>query len=111
MTSANGAKKFEERLKKLGVDYQDCKVSIIGQEKVDFIRSSRVAFNPSKVESYGIAFLEQLVQLPTFALINQRWTQNFPSTMFFTTSKRNMAEDVKAMYDQYPTSKCLVQSI
>jgi hypothetical protein len=104
MTSASGAKKFEERLKKMGVDYQ-IKVGIIGQEKVDFIKSCRVAFNPSTVESYGIAFLEQIIQLPTFALINQRWTQNFPSTQFFTTSKRNMAEDVKAVYDQYPTSK------
>ena len=104
MTSASGAKKFEERLKKIGVDYQ-IKVGIIGQEKVDFITSCRVAFNPSTVESYGIAFLEQIIQLPTFALINQRWTQNFPSTQFFTTSKRNMAEDIKAVYDQYPTSK------
>jgi len=104
MTSASGAKKFEERLKKIGVDYQ-IKVGTIGQEKVDFIKSCRVAFNPSTVESYGIAFLEQMIQLPTFALINQRWTQNFPSTQFFTTSKRNMAEDIKAVYDQYPTSK------
>jgi glycosyltransferase involved in cell wall biosynthesis len=104
MTSATGAKKFEERLKKIGVDYQ-IKVGIIGQEKVDFIKGCRVAFNPSIVESYGIAFLEQMIQLPTFALINQRWTQNFPSTQFFTTSKRNMAEDIKAVYDQYPTSK------
>lgn len=104
MTNANGAKKFEDRLKKLGVDYEIA-VSIIGQEKIDFIRSCRVAFNPSTVESYGIAFLEQLIQLPTFALINQRWTQNFPSTQFFTTSKRNMAEDVQKVYDQYPTSR------
>ena len=104
MTNANGAKKFEERLKKLGVDYKIA-VSVIGQEKVDFITSCRVAFNPSTVESYGIAFYEQMIQLPTFALINQRWTQNFPSTQFFTTSKRNMAEDIKAAYNQYPTSK------
>jgi glycosyltransferase involved in cell wall biosynthesis len=104
MTNSNGAKKFEDRLKKLGVDYKIA-VSIIGQEKVDFIKNCRVAFNPSTVESYGIAFLEQIIQLPTFALINQRWTKNFPSTQFFTTSKRNMAEDVKAVYEQYPTSK------
>jgi glycosyltransferase involved in cell wall biosynthesis len=104
MTNANGAKKFEERLKKLGVDYKIA-VSVIGQEKVDFITSCRVAFNPSTVESYGIAFYEQMIQLPTFALINQRWTQNFPSTQFLTTSKRNMAEDVKAVYDLFPTSK------
>ena len=104
MTNSNGAKKFEERLKKLGVDYKIA-ISVIGKEKVDFIRNCRVAFNPSTVESYGIAFLEQLIQLPTFALINQRWTQNFPSTQFFTTSKRNMAEDIKAVYERYPTSR------
>jgi glycosyltransferase involved in cell wall biosynthesis len=104
MTNANGAKKFEERLKKLGVDYKIA-VSIIGQEKVDFITSCRVAFNPSTVESYGIAFYEQMIQLPTFALENQRWTQNFPSTQFFTTSKRNMAEDIKSVYERYPTAR------
>jgi glycosyltransferase involved in cell wall biosynthesis len=67
MTSATGAKKFEVQLKKIGVDYQ-IKVGIIGQEKVDFITSCRVAFNPSTVESYGIAFYEQMIQLPTVAL-------------------------------------------
>jgi hypothetical protein len=46
-----------------------------------------------------------MIQLPTFALINQRWTQNFPSTQFFTTSKRNMAEAVKSVYDRYPTAR------
>jgi glycosyltransferase involved in cell wall biosynthesis len=104
MTSATSAKKFEDRLKKLGVDYKIA-ISVIGQEKVDFITSCRVAFNPSAVESYGIAFYEQMIQLPTFALENQRWTQNFPSTQFFTTSKRHMAEDIKSVYDRYPTAK------
>ena len=104
MTSANGAKKFEERLKKIGVDYKIA-VSVIGEEKVDFITSCRVAFNPSTVESYGIAFLEQMIQLPTFALENQRWTQNFPSTQFFTTSKKHMVEDIKFAYERYPTAK------
>jgi glycosyltransferase involved in cell wall biosynthesis len=104
MTNQNGAKKFEDRLKKIGVDYQ-IKISITGQEKVDFIRHSRVAFNPSTVESYGIAFLEQMIQLPTFALSNQRWTKNFPSTMFFTTDKRNMVRDIKETYELFPTSK------
>ena len=55
MTSANGAKKFEDKLKKIGVPYE-IRVGIIGQEKVDFITSARVAFNPSVVESYGMAF-------------------------------------------------------
>ncbi len=97
MTNANGAKKFEERLKKIGVDYQ-IKVGIIGQEKVDFITSCRVAFNPSTVESYGIAFYEQMIQLPTFVLDNQRWTKNFDSNFFFVTDKKNMAKDISDAY-------------
>jgi glycosyltransferase involved in cell wall biosynthesis len=104
MTSANGAKKFEERLKKIGVPYE-IKVSIIGQEKVDFITSARVAFNPSTVESYGMAFYEQTTQLPTFCLENQRWTNNFKGQFFFETNKKNMAVDVKGAYDTFSTAK------
>ena len=104
MTSANGAKKFKERLEKIGVPYE-IKVGIIGQEKVDFITSARVAFNPSTVESYGMAFYEQITQLPTFCLENQRWTNNFKGRFFFVTNKKQMAEDVKDAYHAYPTAK------
>ena len=104
MTSANGAKKFEDRLKKIGVPYE-IRVSIIGQEKVDFMTSARVAFNPSTVESYGMAFYEQITQLPTFCLESQRWTKNFQGRFFFVTNKKQMAEDVKDAYHAYPTAK------
>jgi glycosyltransferase involved in cell wall biosynthesis len=100
MTNSNGAKKFEDRLKKLGVDY-DIKTSIVGDEKVDFITSCRVAFNPSTVESYGIAFYEQLIQLPTFALDNVRWIKNFNGYHFNLTNKKKMAEDIIQAYEKY----------
>jgi len=103
MTNSNGAKKFEDRLKKIGVDYI-IKESIIGKEKVDFITSCRVAFNPSTVESYGMAFYEQITQLPTFCLENQRWTKNFDGHFFFETNKKSMASDVKGAYDMFVTS-------
>jgi glycosyltransferase involved in cell wall biosynthesis len=103
MTNANGAKKFEARLKELGVDYK-IKVSVIGQEKVDFITNCRVAFNPSTVESYGMAFYEQLIQLPTFVLENQRWTGNFNGHFYFETNKRDMAEDIKGAYEMFSTA-------
>jgi len=103
MTNANGAKKFEARLKELGVDYQ-IKISIIGQEKVDFITSCRVAFNPSTVESYGMAFYEQLIQLPTFVLENQRWTGNFKGHIYFETNKKDMAKDVLGAYQMFATA-------
>jgi hypothetical protein len=104
MTSANGAKKFETRLQEIGVPYE-IKVSIIGQEKVNFITSCRVAFNPSLVESYGIAFLEQMTQMPTVALENMRWTNNFNNQYFFTCTKQTMVHVVEALYHSYDTAE------
>lgn len=100
MTSPNGVKKFEERLQKIGATY-DVRASIIGEEKVNFIKSSRIAFNPSIVESYGMAFYEQHIQLPTLVLENQRWTKNFNSDYFYTCTKKDMAERAKQLYDSF----------
>lgn len=100
MTSPNGVKKFEERLQKIGATY-DVRASIIGQEKVDFIKSSRIAFNPSIVESYGMAFYEQHIQLPTLVLENQRWTKNFNSDYFYTCTKKDMAERARQLYGSF----------
>ena len=100
MTSPNGVKKFEERLAKLGVKY-DVRASIVGQEKVDFIKSSRIAFNPSTVESYGMAFYEQHIQLPTLVLAEQRWTNNFNKDFFYTCTKLTMAKRATDLYDSF----------
>ncbi len=103
MTNANGAKKFEARLKEIGVDYKIA-VSVIGQEKVDFITNCRIAFNPSTVESYGMAFYEQLIQLPTFVLENQRWTGNFEGHFYFETNKKDMKDDILGAYEMFSTA-------
>ena len=100
MTSPNGVKKFEERLAKLGIKY-DVRASIVGQENVDFIKSSRIAFNPSVVESYGMAFYEQHIQLPTLVLENQRWTNNFNSDFFYTCTKKDMAKRAQELYTSF----------
>jgi len=100
MTNSNGAKKFEERLKKIGVPYE-IKISIIGQEKIDFMTSARVAFNPSIVESYGMAFYEQQIQMPTVVLENQRWTNNFNKNYFYTCTKKDMADVVIQLYELF----------
>jgi glycosyltransferase involved in cell wall biosynthesis len=100
MTSANGAKNFEERLKKIGVPYE-IKVGIIGKEKVDFMTSARIAFNPSIVESYGMAFYEQHIQMPTLVLEDQRWTNNFNSDFFYTCTKKTMFQRANELYDSF----------
>ena len=104
MTSPNGVKKFEDKLSKVGVKY-DVRASIVGQEKVDFIKSSRIAFNPSVVESYGMAFYEQHIQLPTLVLENQRWTNNFNEKFYYTCSRKDMAIKAKQLYESFSTSK------
>ena len=104
MTSPNGVKKFEDRLAQLGVKH-DVRASIVGQEKVDFIKSSRIAFNPSIVESYGMAFYEQHIQLPTLVLENQRWTKNFNDEFFYYCNKKNMSERAKQLYESFDTAE------
>jgi glycosyltransferase involved in cell wall biosynthesis len=105
MTNANGAKKFEERFKKMGITDYKIGVSIIGQEKVDFITSCRVAFNPSTVESYGMAFYEQMSQMPTVCLDQMRWTKNFNSEYFYAIDKKHVAELVTTLYNEFSTAK------
>lgn len=100
MTSPNGVKKFEDRLAKIGAVW-DVRASIVGQEKVDFIKSSRIAFNPSVVESYGMAFYEQHIQLPTLVLENQRWTKNFNEDFFYKCTKKDMAKRAQELYDSF----------
>jgi len=104
MTSPNGVKKFEDKLKKLGVQY-DVRASIVGKEKVDFITSARIGFNPSTVESYGMAFHEQHIQLPTLVLENQRWTKNFNQDFFYTCTKKDMATRALELYEAFNTSE------
>lgn len=104
MTSPNGVKKFEEQLKKIGVAY-DVRASIIGSEKVDFITGCRVAFNPSTVESYGMAFYEQMIQMPTVVLEDMRWTNNFDSNHYFKVNKKNMAKVVTDLYNNVHDAK------
>ena len=108
MTNANGAKKFEARLKEMGAEYE-IKYGIIGQEKVNFITSARVAFNPSTVESYGIAFLEQHIQLPTVAYEGMRWLKNFNDKYYYTGTKESVAMTINVLYKEFPTAESYYQ--
>lgn len=100
MTSPTGVKKFDQELKQLGVKYEIVH-SLVGQEKVDFIVNSRIGFNPSLVESYGMAFHEQTIQIPTLALEGKRWLNNFNSSYFYTCNEKNMVDTVKELYNHF----------
>ena len=101
ITSSNGSKKFEKKFTDLGITDYKIVYDVVGQEKIDFITNCRVAFNPSTVESYGIAFLEQQLHMPTVALENMRWTSNFDSKHYYTCNKKSMAKLVSDLYNKY----------
>lgn len=104
LTNAPGAKKFEASLKEIGAEYE-IKTSIIGQEKVDFIASARVALNVAIGESFGMAFQEQLMQLPTVGLSDMRWLNNHPSKYYFDANKNDLSILVEQLYNEFPTAE------
>jgi hypothetical protein len=83
MTNSNGAKKFQKAFEEEGITDFVIKAGITGQEKVDFIKSSKVFFMPSLRENYPFAFLECLGHMPCFVLDTQDWSNNFKE--YFTT--------------------------
>jgi len=99
MTNNNGAKKFEKAFKEAGITDYEIKAGITGQEKVDFIRSSKVFFMPSLRENYPFAFLECLGHMPCVVLDTQDWSDNFNSIFFHKTHISTAADRIKTLYD------------
>lgn len=98
ITNANGAKKFDAALKEIGAKYE-IKVGVYGQEKVDFLTSARVAFNPAIRESFGLAFYECIGHMPTVAIEGMSWLDNFPKGSYYSAPKHLVADLVKKLYE------------
>jgi glycosyltransferase involved in cell wall biosynthesis len=104
ITNTNGAKKFEDALKAIDAKYE-IKIGIYGQEKVDFITSARVAYNPAIRESFGLAFYECMGQLPTVALKGMSWLNNFSPSWYFSADKKDIPALIIKLYNEYADSK------
>ena len=100
ITNINGARKFEEALKAIGATYE-IKIGVYGQEKVDFITSACVAYNPAIRESYGLAFYECMGHLPTVAIKGMSWLANFDPTMYYCADKKDIPALINRLYTQY----------
>ena len=100
MTNANGKKKFEARLAELGITDYEIKSSIVGEEKVEFIRSSRVHFNPSLRENYPFTFFECLGQMPCVVIDKSEWVTNFDSKYYHRDTLDKCAGIVTQLYNQ-----------
>ena len=99
MTNNNGAKKFEKAFKDAGITDYEIKVSIIGQEKVDFIKGCSVFFMPALGENYPFAFSECLGHMPCVVLDNQDWSDNFDGKYFHKKTLATAGEKIKLLYN------------
>lgn len=90
LTNKNGAKKFEKAFKDLGITDYKIKIGLIGQEKVDFIKSCKVFFNPSYIECFPNAVIETIghMQVVTIDKIKVPWINNFRNAGILNTSMK-----------------------
>lgn len=102
MTNSTGAKKFERDFKDAGITNYEIKSGIFGKEKVDFIKSAKVYYNPSLLESFGYTMLEGLSAVPNVVVLdNVEWPDTFKSLGFRFTeaSIKNASEVIKDLHD------------
>lgn len=97
MTNSTGAPKFKAAFEEIGAQFE-IKESIVGQEKVDFIRSAKVFFMPSKSESYGFALMEALCHCHTVVLDDTDWWSNFDATLLTIASKKTVSGKILDLY-------------
>lgn len=102
MTNSTGAIKFKKAFEEAGITDYVIKAGIIGQEKVDFIKSCKVFFMPALGENYPFAFSECLGHMPCVVLDNQDWSDNFDSKLFTKTKLYLAAESIDLAYQMDP---------
>ena len=102
MTNSTGATKFEKAFAEAGITDYVIKAGIVGQEKVDFIKSCKVFFMPALGENYPFAFSECLGHMPCVVLDNQEWSDNFDNKYFVKTKLNSAAEHISALYQMDP---------
>ena len=100
LTNKNGAKKFEKAFNEMGIKDYTIKAGIIGQEKIDFIKSCRIFFNTSVIECYQNAVVETIGHMPVVTLdkIKVPWINNFTDAGILNTSVKKAASLIQDIY-------------
>lgn len=99
LTNAKGKDKFTKYFEDAGHTDFDIRASIIGKEKVDFIRSAKLAYHPAKLESFGFSAFETLHSCPTYCLEEYKWHKNFPG-LVIVNEKKHIITALRMAYDQ-----------
>lgn len=101
LTNKRGIKKFKKLLTEAGVTEFEIKGQVTGDEKADFIKSTKVAFHPARMESYGFSAMETLAAgLPTLLIEERDWWRAFKDDGVHLTSRKDAANDLRALYEQ-----------
>lgn len=97
LTNDNGARKFKKDLEGFDVEIG---VSLTGKDKVDFIKESRIHFNPAKKESFGYAFFECAHLLPVVCY-DKQWINTFTNMglSINITDKKNKEDLIEKLYN------------
>jgi hypothetical protein len=106
MTNKKGAVKFKKALDEIGARYI-IKESIVGSEKVEFIKSSKVFFMPSRSESYGFALMEAIGHCHSVVLEEYSWWSNFDQSHLNETPKKNAATVIGELHGTTVTPRGL----
>jgi len=89
-----------ESFAEVGYTNYQLKFDIIGQEKVDFIQSAKLAFHPSLRESFGFSAFETLHSCRTILIDEYSWWKNFKDAPHLTvSSKSTVADDIFKLYN------------
>lgn len=99
MTNDRGKEKFEQAFSEAGIADYEIRAGIIGDEKVDFIKSAKVAFHPAIQECNPFSAFETLHSCPTIAIKEHEWWQNFEGPIR-VVSKKDSAQAVLDAYNE-----------
>ena len=100
LTKGKDVKKWEHLFAEAGVTNYEIKFDISGQEKVDYIKSAKVAYHPSKLESYGFSAFETLHSCPTVCLKKYVWWESFKKFDVYATTTEDVTLLLKELHEQ-----------
>jgi glycosyltransferase involved in cell wall biosynthesis len=100
LTNKNGGKKFRAEFAKHNFTDYVIGEGLVGAEKVDFIRSSKVHYNPALRESFGLAFWECMGQMPVVAHHNVEWVSNFDPRFYQLTSAKDAPDLIRRLHEE-----------
>jgi glycosyltransferase involved in cell wall biosynthesis len=98
LTNSNGAKKFREEFAKLGYTNYEIGEGLVGADKIDFIRTSKVHYNTSLREAFGLGFFECVGHMHCVINSQATWMENFEAKYYEITTGKDAPELLRELH-------------